>query len=448
VKAPSLEGRLVLLQLLLAAAVIALFAGSAIFLSARTLEREELNLLSGAARQFASSLEDEWREHGDLNGAVADAIKIDQPAGVGVEVFDESHHLVGGTPAPAAHASSAPLREYAIHMPRGAWVVVRLSTGPRRRAIAALITAMTLAALPLLLLSLALSRALARRALRPLSRMTALAESAATNGRLEPLAGRADPQEVARLADAFHRLFARLEALIESERRFARDAAHELRTPLTVISGELERFAGDLQLPSIRRESLRIASDQARDMSALVEALLLLGRTEQARGDLQGLRSAVNLSDMAREATDELGARMPHRKPDVVLESQDEVLVNGDPQLLSAAIRNLLTNALKATSPSGHVRVSVFTSQGESVVVVDDDGPGVSPGDRERIFDTFYRSPRARAEQSGFGLGLPLLRRVARAHRGDVTVETSPLGGARFEMRMPAWAPLESAAAR
>lgn len=440
-KARSLEGRLVLLQLILAVAVIALFAGSAILLSARTLEREENLALLGAASQFANSLEAEWAEDGSLARAAQSAVTDDAPAGARVEVLDENRRHVAGSSARPDRSGT--MRDYTIHVPRGAWVVVGLSTEPRRRAIAALITAMALASLPLLLVTLAMSRALARRALAPLSRMTALAESAAKDGRLAPLAGPTDPEEVARLADAFHRLFARLDELLEAERRFTQDAAHELRTPLTVISGELEGFAGDARLPSSRRESLRNASDQARDLSALVEALLLLRRAEQANGDLRGMRAAVNLSDMARDATDELRARMPDRKPDLVLESQDEVLVNGDPQLLAAAIRNLLTNALKATSAGGHVQVSVFHRERECVVLVDDDGPGIAPGDRERIFDAFYRSARARAEQSGFGLGLPLLRRVARAHRGDVTVKTSPLGGARFEMRMPAWAPLE-----
>jgi len=446
VKAPSLESRLVLLQMFLAATVMALYAASAIVLSARTLEHEEQTLLSGAAAQFVGSLEAEWAEEKDFARAARSAVQEDAPSGVGVEVLDEQRQSVART-APLAPSASANQRRLMVHVPRGAWVIVSLSSEPRRRALAVLVTALALAAIPLLLVALALSRALARRALAPLSRMTAQAV-ASREGRLAPLGGPADPREVAQLADAFNRLLARVSELLEAERHFTQDAAHELRTPLTVISGELESAASDAAVAASRRQSLHGAWEQARDMGALVDALLLLRRAEQTRDDLQRSTTAVNLADMTREATDELSARMPERAADLQVDAPDEVLVSGDAQLLGAAIRNLLSNALKATSRGGHVKVSVFGSPRESVVSVEDDGAGVPPEERERIFDSFYRSARARAEQAGFGLGLPLLRRVARAHRGDVRVDASALGGARFEMRLPAWRPNPEAGAR
>ena len=87
------------------------------------------------------------------------------------------------------------------------------------------------------------------------------------------------------------------------------------------------------------------------------------------------------------------------------------------------------------------MRVTVCDRDGRSVVVVDDAGKGVLPEERDRIFDSFYRDAEARANHAGFGLGLPILRRVARAHGGDVNVFASDLGGARFELNLPAWAP-------
>jgi two-component system OmpR family sensor kinase len=85
--------------------------------------------------------------------------------------------------------------------------------------------------------------------------------------------------------------------------------------------------------------------------------------------------------------------------------------------------------------------VTVLTCRGTCQVVVEDGGPGIAPEERERIFDPFYRGSEARARHEGFGLGLPILRRVARAHGGDVNVSASPLGGARFELSLPGWAP-------
>jgi len=85
------------------------------------------------------------------------------------------------------------------------------------------------------------------------------------------------------------------------------------------------------------------------------------------------------------------------------------------------------------------VRIAVHANGSSNQVVVEDGGCGIPPQDRESVFDPFYRGREARASKEGFGLGLPILRRVARAHGGDVVVTSSPLGGARFEVRLPSW---------
>src|SRR5262249_8334856 len=144
---------------------------------------------------------------------------------------------------------------------------------------------------------LAMSRAFARRALRPLSRMTAQAELATSGTRgwpahashgadsessssLKALGEPSDPREVAALAVAFNRLIARLDGLLATERSFTQDAAHEMRTPLTVISGEIEFVLADEKLSARDRDALRRAYQQSHEMSALVDALLLLRRAD------------------------------------------------------------------------------------------------------------------------------------------------------------------------
>jgi len=123
-----------------------------------------------------------------------------------------------------------------------------------------------------------------------------------------------------------------------------------------------------------------------------------------------------------------------------VVTAPDEVLVSGQPVLLASAMRNIIDNALKFTEPGQPVRITVEAT-GDASIVVDDGGPGVAAGERERVFDPFYRGAEARAGRSGLGLGLPILRQVARAHGGEVTAEGSPLGGARFVLRLPLWSP-------
>jgi signal transduction histidine kinase len=131
--------------------------------------------------------------------------------------------------------------------------------------------------------------------------------------------------------------------------------------------------------------------------------------------------------------------RNPRRASDIEVQADDEVLVEGHATLIQSAIRNLLSNAFKFTREGQRIRAVVSSRDGQGVIVVEDGGPGIPAGDRDRIFDPFFRGPDARAEHEGFGLGLPILRRVARAHGGDVVVLASDLGGARFEFSLPRW---------
>ena len=443
-KPASLEARLVALQLLVAGAVIAIFAGSALWLTGRTVERGETRLLSATLTQISEALEREWNEEGGLEAAAHAVIEEDAPIGIRVDLLDEDRKRVASNAPPSPfpgkkrHHGSAPERQVERHLARGAWVVVTLSTAPRQQALGALATALALVAAPLFLAALASSRTLARRALRPLSRMTAQAERASREGEVKPLGKPGDPREVAALAAAFNRLTARLDALLAAERHFTQDAAHELRTPLTVVSGELEYVLADPGLSARDRDALRRAWQQSRELSLLVDALLLLRSADAQPEPRSGV--PVNLSDVAREVAAQARAAEPARAADLRLEAADEVLVPGQAPLLAAAVRNLVSNALRFTAAGQPVAVTVSGGGHGASLVVEDGGPGVQPDDTERIFDPFYRSPEARAAGSGFGLGLPLLRRVARAHGGEVVVGRSSFGGARFELRLPAWA--------
>ncbi len=439
-KRPSLESRLVMLQLVLSASVITIFACSALWLSSRTLAREEERDLASIAAQVAESISREWDEEGDLRRAAISALSEESPLGVRIEVWDEQHRPVLETPPGAGPNPRAEKIRVTVPLPRGkGWVVATGSTEPRRRAMTALVGALAIAAVPLFLSTLAVSRVLALRALRPLSSMAEQAEEASRGGGTHELGSATDPAEVATLAGSFNRLLARLGAMLRTERHFTQDAAHELRTPLTVLSGELEHAAADPTLTDGHRGALRRALEQARQMSALVEALLLLRQAEDEMLVRGSDDFPINLSDLAREVAAELSRDHPERIGDVRITADDEVLVSGRATLLSAAIRNLLSNAIKFTGAGMPVRILVSAGRSQNSVVVEDGGPGIPPGEMERIFDPFYRGPEARAEKTGFGLGLPLLRRVALAHGGDVRVGRSDLGGARFELHLPAW---------
>lgn len=435
----SLVQRLSTIELTFAGALIAVLAASAIGLSSRTLEQEEGAYLADAASHMAENLDREWREEGDLRRAAASAVLEEEPAGVDFDVFDPSGNRIYSTRAAAAPKAVEHRRSIRTPLRRGGWIVASISVEPRRRAIAALATAIALAALPLFVAAALLSRVVVRRALRPLSRITADADEATRRGFLSRLEHASDPAEVATLAAAFDRLFTRLDEALRAERYFTQDAAHELRTPLTVLSGELEYALQDSSLPEQHRAGLERALREVRTLADLVEALLLLRRADSDPLSAGGA-IPVNLGDAVRDVAREIADRLPQRAGDLSLEAADEAFVTGHPVLLGAAISNLLSNAFKFTSPGQRIQVTVASAGDRCTVVVEDGGPGIPLSDRDRVFDPFFRTGEARGNFEGLGLGLPILRRVARAHGGDVRLDVSALGGARFELSLPAWA--------
>jgi two-component system OmpR family sensor kinase len=200
----------------------------------------------------------------------------------------------------------------------------------------------------------------------------------------------------------------------------------------------------DSSVPERHHAALERAFRQVTTLSELVEALLLL-----RRADSDPLRSGeavpVNLADLVREIAQEFTEREPQRAADLSVAAVDEAFVTGHAMLIAAAVRNLLSNAFKFTCAGQRILVSVSSTGSWCSVVVEDGGPGVLPSDRERVFDPFFRSGEARGSYDGVGLGLPILRRVARAHGGDVRLDDSAHGGARFELSLPAWSPRKPA---
>jgi len=435
--AGTLVGRLARRQQALAAILILLFAACTIAITAATLKRHESTFLEATATQLARSIALERDEEGTLQRAATATLEEDAPVGVRVQILDADGREILSYPDGARpHQGWRTTRR---QLTGGGWLVVAAPVATRQRALWALSLALALAAVPLLVLTTAMSQILARDALRPLSRIASQAERVTVDLPPERFGDSSDPQEIASLALAFDRLLLRLHEGLRAERHFSRDAAHELRTPLTVVSGEIEFALQDRSLAPTAREGLRHAREQARSMSDLVEALLLLQRAEPGSNGLEALRQPVNLGDLVRDLEHEIRMADAGRTSDLEVRAEDEVLVPGHATLLAAAIRNLLGNALKFTSPGQRILVRVERETGRAAVVVEDAGRGIAPEDQERVFDPFFRSAEARAAHHGFGLGLPILRRVARAHHGDVVLTKSPLGGARFTLWLPAW---------
>lgn len=290
------------------------------------------------------------------------------------------------------------------------------------------------------LLVAASSRAIARRAALPLSEL-ATGVAALNPGSGNRLRLDSNILEVKDLAERFDDLVERFEDALAREKRFSAEASHELRTPLTIARAEIEALGRDEQFaPAVSRALSAIDR-----LGALTEALLWFARA-QGRLDEEQM-DVVNLADLARSSLAELERlnavrRIEHDLP-------DEALVRGDEGLLLRAVANLLENAAK--HGDGHVlRVSSRQEGTRVVLEVINGGIDIPAELREQIFLPFVRGSRT-GRSTGFGLGLPLARAVARAHGGDIIVGTAPAGRVAMELRLPllAWhagAPVASVA--
>jgi signal transduction histidine kinase len=271
------------------------------------------------------------------------------------------------------------------------------------------------------------------RALRPVERMRREVDEVTATNLHSRLAVPSDADEIARLAGTMNSMLDRLERSQHAQRQFISDASHELKSPLASLRqyAEVATAHPDRITPNELAEAIL---DEGSRLERLVQGMLLLARADE--NALEASRTAVDLDDLVLREAKRL------RDSTSLTVSTSEVgaaRVRGDEGLLGQIVRNLIDNAAR------HARVHVALSLGsagtrhDTVFAVDDDGDGVPPEERGRVFERFVRLDEARARDSGgSGLGLAIARELARAHGGDVTVGASPLGGARFEVRLPA----------
>jgi len=257
---------------------------------------------------------------------------------------------------------------------------------------------------------------------------------------LAPLASGGLPDELAPLADSLNALLERLRQSLDAQRAFVADAAHELRSPLTALKLQLEllRRAGTEGDLEAARAGIGEGIERA---TRLVEQLLALARSEP--GSAPAARERVDLAEIARRSAAETVPFATSRRIELELTAPAPAIVVGDPVALALLVRNLIDNAARYSPPGSRVELAVAGGASGVTLTVDDAGPGIPEGERQRVFDRFYR--RAEGGESGSGLGLAIVRSVAVSHGATVALDRSPLGGLRAVVRFAA-APSEGAA--
>jgi signal transduction histidine kinase len=272
--------------------------------------------------------------------------------------------------------------------------------------------------------------------LRPVETIRARTADLARRDPSQRVAEAPEDSEVAPLARSMNELLGQLEASAARQRRFVADASHELRSPLTAIQAQLDVSLAHPEQVNWVTVAGAIMGETLR-MQRIVEDLLLLASTDEATLPMR--HETVDLDDLALAEARRLRNRGRVR---VDASGVSAARVVGDHDRLTQVVRNLATNAERHATHE--VRLEVYRTDGEAVLVVGDDGPGIPPEDRERVFERFTRLDEARSpDRGGAGLGLAIARSIVQAHGGSITVADPQPGdpgrqGARLKVRLPA----------
>lgn len=243
---------------------------------------------------------------------------------------------------------------------------------------------------------------------------------------LSALSEQQAPNEVQPLIHAMNDLLARLSAALAAQQRFIADAAHQLRTPLAGIKTQTELALRQSQ-PGEAQATLRQLQTATEQSTRLVNQLLSLARAEPG-AKREHTTGPLDIAQLARDATTEWVPRALERNIDLGFDGPATgVTVEGEAFLLREMLNNLLDNAIRYTQPGGQVTVRVAPDTHRVVLSVEDTGPGIPPGERERVFERFYRVLGTGAE--GCGLGLAIVREIAHSHGAEVSLNPGANGG-------------------
>ena len=282
-------------------------------------------------------------------------------------------------------------------------------------------------------LGLGMVQVLARGMTSPLREMAAAA-SAMARGEYGRRVRATSRDEVGALARAFNAMAAELADADRMRRELVANVSHELRTPLGALQALLENLVDGVEPPD--PAALRTALAQTERLSRLVAQLLDLSRLESGGLELRPVSFGVRdlLEQAAREC--ELGERPVRLK---VCVQPGDLLATGDPERMHQVVANLLDNAVRHSPRDGRVWLSGHeATEGITTIEVCDEGPGIPPGDAERVFERFYRADEARsARDGGSGLGLAISRWIVDAHGGEIRAEARAPAGCRMVVELP-----------
>ncbi len=300
----------------------------------------------------------------------------------------------------------------------------------RNRQVNALLRRSLLALVIFTFVAFAFGYLMAGRVLRPLHEITATARRVARGNLDERIALQGPDDELKELADTFDEMLDRLNQAMAGQRRFVANASHELRTPLAVNRTLLEVALADPEVSEdLKRLGKTLLATNERH-EQMIEGLLMLARSETELAE----RRPVRLPEVVERAAHQV--REEAEKNELTIRRKlDPAVALGDGVLLERLALNLLQNAVRHNEPGGWVEVTTLSEAGRSVLVVANTGPMIAGYEVEGLFEPFRRLQRT---GRGVGLGLSIVRSIARAHGGEVTAEARLGGGLVVRVVLPA----------
>ncbi len=235
--------------------------------------------------------------------------------------------------------------------------------------------------------------------------------------------------EIHELSKTFNLMFAALEKSFAQEKQFTSDVSHELRTPLAVLISESEYALSD---PEYQQAALEIVNREAKRMNALVSRLLMLSKSEAGRLSLN--RESLDFGELCRQVCQQQAQLYEYDPALFYWDIREGILVYADEVMVMRILMNLLDNARHYGKPP--ISLRVYGDEEYAYGEVKDSGEGIAPEHLEKIWHRFYRVEQSRAKE-GSGLGLAIARSLARAHEGDLLVESKVRFGSMFTLKLP-----------
>lgn len=281
---------------------------------------------------------------------------------------------------------------------------------------------------------------LARKSLAPMVIMREQASHIGASNLGERLPVATPGDEVGQLTVVINGLLERVDRAFVQQRQFMADASHELRTPLAVVQNESSVALGRVdRSASEYQDALQVIRSAGRRMARIVDDLFLLARADT--GDLPVRAAPLYLNDLVTECAREARTLAAARDLQLCVDAAVDAPFEGDEMLLRRLVLNLIENAIKYTPAGGQIDVRLSVGDGTYRLEVEDTGAGVPAELRSRIFDRFVRADAARSHadefSTGAGLGLPIARWIAQAHRGSVELERTSAAGSLFVLTLP-----------